>query len=126
MTMTSPSKDTVRVEHTPTLAEELCEHFDLFIYRNSNGDSLRQCLWENKAGIIAALEVNDVLESNARVQAKLLADTGRQRDDLVKALQFSYAAMKIAATLPDVAAEYDFAPVIAECEATLSRIKTEG
>jgi hypothetical protein len=29
----------------------------------------------------------DVLESNARVQAKLLADTGRQRDALVKALE---------------------------------------
>lgn len=29
----------------------------------------------------------DVLEANARVQAKLLADTARQRDALVKALE---------------------------------------
>jgi hypothetical protein len=29
----------------------------------------------------------DLLEKNARVQAKLLADTGRQRDALVKALE---------------------------------------
>lgn len=45
--------------------------------------------WKGRAD--AANSMVDLLEKNARVQAKLLADTGRQRDALVKALGRSRA-----------------------------------
>ena len=41
-------------------------------------------------------KIIDLLESNARIQAKLLADTGRERDEiriqLVNAMEFARAA----------------------------------
>jgi hypothetical protein len=88
-------------EHTPT-PWQVTEHDNGLVVRTTdlagrpiaslwlNGESPQV----NAAFIVKAVNNHDeltravdVLEANARVQAKLLADTGRQRDALVKALK---------------------------------------
>lgn len=65
-----------------------------FIYEVSNvtdAEEKAEFLWAHISRLTAERNglqgAVDVLESNARVQAKLLADTGRERDGMRKALE---------------------------------------
>lgn len=58
--------------------------------------------------LIAANSMIDLLESNARVQAKLLADTGRERDELRRQLTTAYDALKHFASVPAAKKELEY------------------
>lgn len=69
----------------------------------------------------------DVLESNARVQAKLLADTGRERDGLRKALELARSIVSATCDpIIEASTAEPYRAVLAQIDAALTPALTDA